>query len=229
MALPGVNTEEGLQRVGGSKAFYFKILSKFRDSQSQAVAAIRASVQTGDMDEATRAAHTLRGVAGNIGATALSAAAQTAEAALKAGDTANLEELLHSITVELEPLLHAIDALSDSSPEAQSPPTHAPVDWAQLEPHLQQLQALLEDSDTEASECLEAIAPLLTGTPHAESLRAIETRLAKYDFDGALEKLSLLKQALQDPVFKCDASECAEAPRYGGARATFTGVGEPSP
>ncbi len=194
--LPGVNVAEGIRRVGGNATLYRKIIGKFRASQAAAVNEIRAAEQAGDRELATRTAHTLKGVAGNLGAEALFKAAQAAETALKAGDTSNLEALLSGIAAELDPLLQAIDAAqAQATPEATGDGTAA-VDSAVVEPLLQKLEALLRDDDTAAVECLDEIKPHLAGTPHLAHLTAIEKAVSAYDFEAALDTLPALAEAL---------------------------------
>ena len=83
--IPGVDTVVGLKRCGGNEKVYRKILNKFRDSQAAVPKQIRSALVAADHDTATRAAHTLKGVAGNIGAEPVQAAAKTVETHIQAG------------------------------------------------------------------------------------------------------------------------------------------------
>ena len=77
--LEGIDTSGGLKRMGGNSALYLKILRKFRDGQIDAVERIRTAVEADDTESAQREAHTLKGLAGNIGARKLYQVAQRAE------------------------------------------------------------------------------------------------------------------------------------------------------
>ena len=81
--LPGIDTEAGVARMGGSVKSYLRLLEKFADNQADAIAGITQAVEQGDGEAAVRLAHTLKGVGGSIGADALQQAAAEVEAALK--------------------------------------------------------------------------------------------------------------------------------------------------
>jgi two-component system sensor histidine kinase/response regulator len=199
--LPGVNVEEGLKRVGHNEGLYRRILAKFGDSQASAIRDIRTNVQSGDMETATRTAHTLRGVAANLGAMGLSSAAQQVEATLKAGNTSHLEQLLQAVAAELDPLLAAISVLNGEPAlpvDTTATPVTAAPSWATIEPHIIRLRSMLEEFDTDAVDRLELLKPLLAGTSHAATLAAIASAIANFDFDAALTRVNALIGALQD-------------------------------
>ena len=85
--LPGVDTQSGLARVGGKVSVYRKILRQFANRQADSPARIRSALQGHDLTTAEREAHTLKGVAGNIGAGEVQAAATRLETAIKQGLT----------------------------------------------------------------------------------------------------------------------------------------------
>jgi HPt (histidine-containing phosphotransfer) domain-containing protein len=201
--LPGVNLTDGLSRVSGNAALYRRILTKFREGQSGVVQAVRAARQAGDTELAVRLAHTLKGVAGNIGAKVLFAAANDLEQALKNDPEADIEPLLAGIDVQLEPLLSAIAALdnqgaTDSEASSVSGSAEAEsgaageVDYAALEPLLKNLDALLQRSNTKASAVVEEMKPLLSGTEGEAVLAAIAKAIGDYDFDAAIDRCSEL-------------------------------------
>jgi len=83
--IEGLNTAEGLQRVGGNRKLYLKLLRQFLDQESDAALRIRESLVAGDRVLAERVAHTVKGVAGNLGATEVQAAAGDVERAIREG------------------------------------------------------------------------------------------------------------------------------------------------
>ncbi|WP_189691197.1 response regulator, partial [Pseudorhodoferax aquiterrae] len=84
-AIEGLDTAAGLRRVGGNRALYLRLLHQFAEGQADAVQRIEAALAAGRQEEAERAAHTVRGVAGNMGLAALHAAATTLEECLRHG------------------------------------------------------------------------------------------------------------------------------------------------
>ncbi|CAN7441422.1 response regulator [Pseudoduganella sp. LjRoot289] len=79
--LDGIDTGRGLRYVAGNAKLYLHLLDSFRDTQRGAGRELRASLERGDVELVGQGAHSLRGVAGNIGATVLERAARELEAA----------------------------------------------------------------------------------------------------------------------------------------------------
>ena len=67
-SIAGLDTNDGLARVGGNRKLYVKILRQFAEQQGPALDQVADALATGDHALAERLAHTLKGVAGNIGA-----------------------------------------------------------------------------------------------------------------------------------------------------------------
>ncbi len=81
--LPGVDVKQALKRIYGNKALYRSLLLKVRRDFCDAAREIRRLIDDGKTDDAMRLAHTIKGVAGNIGANALQSSAQTVETLLR--------------------------------------------------------------------------------------------------------------------------------------------------
>ena len=84
--LAGIDTRGGLLRLGGNQELYRKLLVKFLDNQADVLARIREALGQNRLEEAERLAHTVKGVAGNIGANALQDAAADLDADLREGE-----------------------------------------------------------------------------------------------------------------------------------------------
>ncbi|HXJ80090.1 MAG TPA: response regulator, partial [Candidatus Methylomirabilis sp.] len=67
-AVEGLDTADGLLRVAGNRTLYLKLLSQFVAQQAEAPASIAEALKGGDHALAERLAHTVKGVAGNLGA-----------------------------------------------------------------------------------------------------------------------------------------------------------------
>ncbi len=77
--LSGFDTTTALARVGGSVDTYRRVLSLFMDHNASNLEDFRHSAERGDMTEARRILHQLKGTTATIGATGLSAAARQLE------------------------------------------------------------------------------------------------------------------------------------------------------
>jgi two-component system sensor histidine kinase/response regulator len=149
-------------------------------------AALSASLATGDYTSAERYAHTLKGVCGNLGAPGLGVLAGELEKSLASRDElALIGPKLEIVTRQLADLLAAISAALP--PDAQAVVAEA-VDWEALRPLIAQLRALLEDSDAEALDLLEANGKALQAA-FGPAYRKIEKFVQDFDFEAGLEAL----------------------------------------
>ena len=198
--LGGINVAEGLQRVGGNDSLFRKLLFKFRDGQLDTVNQIRAALTAGDRELVMRLAHTLKGVAGNIGATQLEKQAGMLETALKE-QRSDVPMLLDDLGRSLERAVDAINAIDARQAERRAIVGRASDDLAPdlalIEPKLKELQSRIDDNDTAAGDCVEELSAMLSGDHYREILRTLEKSIAAYDFDAARECLQGLAAGLQ--------------------------------
>jgi len=186
--LDGIDTQQGLRHVAGNRALYRRILRKFVHSQRDAVARIRQSVAEGRREEAIRLAHTLKGVAGNIGAAGLQAQALALETMLKRGEMDAFDAHCETLARALAGIVHAIE--SGLSADAHgSDGVQDTQDAQALAPLLRQLHALLQDDDTDAVEVLEQISARAPRFAREQGLRAISEAVEQYDFERAVALL----------------------------------------
>ncbi len=103
--LDGIDLHGALSRCGGQLPLLRKLAQRFAQAQADFVARIDALLGA-NREEARRAAHTLKGTAANLGATALSSRAAALEAALRdAADDAAIHHALDALQAELHPTL----------------------------------------------------------------------------------------------------------------------------
>jgi HPt (histidine-containing phosphotransfer) domain-containing protein len=87
--ISGLDTALGLARMAGKKPLYLAMLRRYAASQAQAGRQIREALAANDRAAAERIAHTLKGVSGNIGATAVQDLAAAVEDAFRSGEPAD--------------------------------------------------------------------------------------------------------------------------------------------
>ncbi|GAB3364178.1 MULTISPECIES: PAS domain S-box protein [Giesbergeria] len=186
-ALPHIDVQAGLATTMGNQTLYTRLLGKFRDSQGDFANQFASARQSSDPEAATRAAHTLKGTAGNIGAKGVQAAAAALEQACReAAPAARIDTLLTAVLEQLTPVLADLQTLA--------PPTTAPTPvlahhLSQLTPDLERLVQLLQDNDVDADVVLEALQRQASGTALAPVLDKVAHALAAFDFDAALAVL----------------------------------------
>jgi HPt (histidine-containing phosphotransfer) domain-containing protein len=143
-----------------------------------------------DPGAAARAAHTLKGTAGNIGAKGVQAAAGELEHAyLVKASAADIDVLLARTLEQLAPViagLHDIGAEAADTPAERSAPQH--IDTPALTAGLKQLGVLLQESDADAGDAVEHCKHGAR-TPLAITLKQVAAKVAEFDFDAALDTL----------------------------------------
>lgn len=200
--VPGLDITLGLRRVMGNQTLYVTLLRSFVAEQHDACDRIQAALTTahrgetggshdsrGDWASAERAAHTLKGLAGNMGASGLQASADAVEAALRAHQPADditfvLTPLRADLAALIEALKTALLPLVDTS-DTQSSAATDPAEAAAL---LSTLQVLLDDDDPDAREYF--ITHSAVFKPHLGGFHAqISTALAQFDLGLARDLL----------------------------------------
>jgi two-component system sensor histidine kinase/response regulator len=83
--IAGLDTALGLARMAGKKPLYLAMLRRYAAGQAQAGREIRDALAASDRATAERIAHTLKGVSGNVGATAVQDLAAVVEHAIHGG------------------------------------------------------------------------------------------------------------------------------------------------
>jgi CheY-like chemotaxis protein len=156
--VPGLNAAEGLSRVNDNRRLYRKLLRQFSSTQADAAQCIASALAEKDRALAERLAHTVRGVARNIGAPAVQhAAAHLEQAIADAAPAAEIEVWRASLE---ECLAHSF---RDWTPHWKARMAHRlrPAICASSNGAVEQLSRYLAESDGAAIACFEAAAPHL--------------------------------------------------------------------
>jgi light-regulated signal transduction histidine kinase (bacteriophytochrome)/DNA-binding response OmpR family regulator len=193
--LPGVQVEAAVQRLGGDVTSYVSLLDKFRHRNRGSVAEIRLALTEGSRNDAERIAHTLKSVAGALGAVSLQAKAADLEIRIREGvELHRLERLLESTNSDLTVVLGAIDNLIPDRIEA---PAGAHPAGAHLPTLMRSALDLLAQFDTSADDPIAAMERLLPATGAvAERLASVRDCLDRYDYEAARTLLLALAEQL---------------------------------
>ncbi|MEH6458798.1 response regulator [Chitinimonas sp. JJ19] len=105
--LRGVDVALGLRYMGGKQHLYLRLLTRFATGYGNTVALLRDQLAQGQYEEAKRLAHTLRGLAGSMGATQVSEVAAELEATLPIEGETPTDHCL-SVLTELDRVLQPL-------------------------------------------------------------------------------------------------------------------------
>ena len=192
----GLDSAEGLLRVAGNRKLYLKLLRQFSAQQSDAPVQITELLKVGDRPAAERKAHTVKGVAGNLGVKTVQLAAGELEKAIHDGaDAARLESLRQQFATVLTPFVDRLRAALGEEPVSPAAPKAMVVDPAQLKLVVEQMTRHLAEFDAAASDCLEANRGVFASLFSAEEFGKFEQQVQGYAFGEALAQLEQAARA----------------------------------
>jgi HPt (histidine-containing phosphotransfer) domain-containing protein len=174
---------------------YHRLLARFCENQADAADRLRADQASGDIDAMVLRAHTLRGLAGNIGAADLARIAGELEESLKQGMAANdpaVEGQLARLQDYLPTVLALAGQLAAETPDSPSQPIDDLSGQA-----LSDLHRLLDNDDASAVRYFEGISSRLRQVFDPQLVDQLARQINQYDFDDAketLEQLTLKRQ-----------------------------------
>jgi two-component system sensor histidine kinase/response regulator len=190
--IDGVEVKSALKRTGGNRRRYEALLRRFAQQQASTVEDIRKALSMGDAATAERAAHSLKGAAGTLGAGALSEAAAKAETAIKTGQ--GIDTALSSLSVDLASTVGAIRAaLPDQAATNGGGLTRDPA--AVVEP-LKELKRLLESDDGEAADFIIDARSQLAGVLTPTEIETLSELVGDFNFESALKCISSISDRL---------------------------------
>ena len=190
--LEGINTEDGLARTQGNSKLYLKLLKKVRETQADFIKDFTGAHEVEDWELAERLAHTLKGVAGNIGADALRESCATLEA--QSGVKQVEKSAIDIATSALAVVMQSLSKIVDTGRKASS---SNKLDKEALTAVLELLVQQLEDFDTEALDTIDSNRGLFCTEAIAQKCESLEKALEAYDFETALNFSSEMFDLLQ--------------------------------
>jgi len=185
-----IDTASALARMGGNRSMYDRLLVRFRENQGDAVDRLRADQQQGDSAAMILRAHTLRGLAGNIGAVGLSRLAAELEERLRHG-TPTGDEVVGQLLAKLGEALPKALSIPATLTEAARPTAPGP-DLENHENALSSLRQLLDNDDAAAVRYFEEISGWLGQHYDPLLVEQLTRQIGQYEFEDASATLQQL-------------------------------------
>lgn len=185
----GLDTKDGLARVGGNQKLYLKLLRQFVAQQSDAPKQITDALAANDPATAERIAHTVKGVAGNLGAREVQQAAAIVEKAISSrADSKTLEDVKGRLS---EVLGEFMKRLSSALPDERSQVKSAPlaVDPERIKKVIAEMFTHLNNFDPSASELLESEQDAFRAFFEPQAFDAFQKQIAGFAFSEAIATL----------------------------------------
>ncbi len=193
----GINIKNGLKRVAGNKKLYKKILLQFAENNREFAGNVLKAVENKDQELAVRTAHTLKGVAGNIGATEVFKITKDLEGLLHGGitDLRAINKLLDKVNELLIPLIEDIDKFREKQAVGEKTEI-SDLDIEKVKQIVAELKSRLEEYSTDSSENFDKLKASLTGHGYEIQIMELEKHINAYDFENALEVLEKLAKKI---------------------------------
>ena len=194
--IPGFNVPLALRQLGNNIKLYDKLLDRFQSSYESAAADIAANVASGDYETAERSAHTIKGLAGSLGATALQETSARLEKIcreqIKGGE---FDEALAAFGQELSAAVAGIRSHMGGGNAAPAPAAGPAVNTALLASQLATLAAHVDDSDAKALLLFDEMKSQLAAYDQNAAAR-IAASFEMFDFVTAAEVIASLRARL---------------------------------
>ena len=202
-AIPGIDVTGGIKRVAGNKRLYRDLLFQFVAKQADAPKQVSAALNSGDVELAGRLAHTVKGVAGNLGIGEVFSTAEKLEKAIRhkgRADAGVLEEFSAAIGRQVEAIRQAMEEMKERMAErALADAGDAAFDAKAAGVSIARLKALLEACDGEAAEAYVDVERALAGVAVRPHLDALNTAITEFDFEAALTQLDKIAEMVCAP------------------------------
>jgi two-component system sensor histidine kinase/response regulator len=193
-SLPGIDARQGLRLTQGNEELYRQLLLRFRDEQRHFESRFRKALEQDDDKTMVFLAHTLKGVAGNLGAARLAATASVLEQ-MASHDSTQVALILPDAVAQLNEVINGLEALEEPRESVEAAQARTVEEIA---PVLRDLCQLVASANVRASDVAEQLMTMfVVGSRQKETVNQIRRAIRSYDFETAHESLTTLANALQ--------------------------------
>ncbi len=192
LKIEDIDTRQPLKRVLGNEAAYISLLRKFAEKQANAAERIAHAVDDNDLDKAELIAHTIKGLAGNIGAAKLADAAQRLEKSIEEqDDSVAIHDALQDFSLLLKQTIKNIKNAVPLEDELQVTKNTSSAVNDELKASIvcSKLSALLKNSDTAAIDFFE-VNKMFFNDVFPDEFLLLKEHIESFDFDAAYMILS---------------------------------------
>jgi len=197
--LPGLQLADLLKITNGNITLVKKLLTGFSRSFADADERILGNLLKGDMEEALREVHSLKGTAGNIGAKSLSFTAAALEQQIRSGNL-SINDLFYDFKTKFRQVMSSVQELIREEQKTQNDfQQEKAVDSAIIMKKLKELRSHLLKNDARAIHTFESIENLQVGTSVRVHFFDLKVAISILDAEKALS-------IVDDIIWKIDVS-----------------------
>ncbi len=185
-SLSGFDFKRGLRSADGDEAFYHRLLVLFREQLNGEFAAVEDLLKKPNDGETSRMIHTIKGIAGTVGHTALAAIATSIDLAFKEGRpaTKSMRDEFHAAMQDAKNRLENLPPLSGYFRHVGDEAGHAAME---------KLLGMLQRSEYIDEDVLADVTDYLDGRLGAHASRRLIEQVENFEQDAAV--VTLLEMA----------------------------------
>jgi PAS domain S-box-containing protein len=190
----GIDLKTGLTRVANNKKLYKELLISFKNKYAFIGDEIKQELEKENYKTVKLIAHTLKGMAGNLGTTALYDAAAALEKSILDEEIDKHDELIHEFDKVTKLLIQGLSCLQLKDDLEQNsgflPRKTQPVDGQKIKPLLAELERLLNSDIVAATDILGDLEASLASSVVGEKFKILKEQVESFDTVNALHTLS---------------------------------------
>ena len=194
--LEGINVKSGLANVVGNEKLYCDLLRRFADKYRHSGEALSHLAGQHNIEEASRLAHTVKGLAANLGALDLADIVKRIESGI--GNQAILAPLIVEYEAQLAMVTRSIDQLTAVVQPKNNEPLVAldANNKAALKKLLEALPALMETDWGTAESELNRFAAVVLRSSLAQRFEQVQKALEDFDLDAVKQESEAILREL---------------------------------
>jgi two-component system sensor histidine kinase/response regulator len=189
---PDIDLHHGIKQVGGKPEFYLKLLGDFLKNHGNSVSELEQMMKESRLVDARRTAHTLKGVAGNIGAHGLQKIASALEMCFSNGEFPS-EELFGGFSRVCESLFTTIRNIIPASKKFEPISGSRDIGVDDIMKELHTFVAELQNGEATSVNLYEELKPVLKQQLGSVQFAELDRLVSGYELE---EAAALLQKTL---------------------------------
>jgi CheY-like chemotaxis protein/HPt (histidine-containing phosphotransfer) domain-containing protein len=187
--LPPFGLEAALARVNGKTALLRKLIVNFGRSYADVAQDLSRMIADGEIAEARRVAHTLKGVAGSLELPGVQRLAAEIERLIASGELEGVSGRLEALASEIAPAIAAAARLASGTAATETAGPVATVNETEVSAAREGLREQLQRRNLKARASFDAYAAAMGLAPEAGNNHPVRQALDRLDYEGALALL----------------------------------------
>lgn len=197
--LPGIDSEKGLRNIGGRELSYLKVLLGFKEHYTDFGKELEEALAESGSEQALLKIHSLKGVAGNIGADKLYELCRIIEGDIRENKHGGYEADLKLFGSELDLIMKGLEGLDLDAGQEDRKYVYDEEKSFNL---INKLYIMLGEGDAESVDVLEELHTYFNLERFEDQLAELTRHIENFDFDDARDMIELIADKLSIPLDK---------------------------